>query len=366
MSDKGQESAEEREAVSAGTRDGHGSVWSVVIGWNHSGDTLECLESLGRSRGVALRRLYVDNGSTDEEVARILDGAPGVSVVRHPVNVGVPRGFNGGLSWALTHGADWIFMANNDTLVDQDCIRVLLDAAKRHPRAGILVPRILYHDAKDVVWSAGSRYRRFPPSIVMRKSDVPDDPRYLRGEDLEFTTLCTVLVRGQALKDAGLMGPNFLYYCEDYDLALRIREAGWGVRFVPEGRTWHKVARVTRDGPTSPSFWRTYGRSEAIFRRLHRDCWWMTGLAHKAYILLRSLYEGNAECVRNFLSGYREGARLELRPVPRWDGEGVGKVVGVRCAIERGVGPDRTGEGAAECTYPSSRHGVDTNTERNR
>lgn len=302
------------------------SVWSVVLGWNHAGDTLECLESLGRSRGVLLKRLYVDNGSTDEEVKQVLDGAPGVSVIRHPVNVGVPRGFNGGLSWALTHGAEWVFMANNDTIVDEDCIRILLEAAQRYPRAGILVPRIFYHDTKDVVWSAGSRYRRFPPSIVMRKSSIHNDPQYLQETDLEFTTLCTVLVRAQALKDAGLMGSDFLYYCEDYDLALRIREAGWTIRFVPEGRSWHKVARVTREGPSSPTFWQTYGRSEAIFGRLHRRHWWMTGPAHLAYLLLRSLYEGSPRCVANFVKGYREGMGQKLKATPRWTGEGVDAV----------------------------------------
>jgi GT2 family glycosyltransferase len=308
----------------------HAGVWAVVLGWNHAEDTVECLASLAASRPTAPTLLYTDNGSRDEEVRKVLDGVPLAKVVRHPANVGVPRGFNGGLSWALRQGAEFVFMANNDTILDPDCIATLLRAATEFPKAGILVPRILYHDAKDVVWSAGSRYRRFPPSIVMRKSTIADDPRYRKGADLEFTTLCTVLVRAEALKAAGLMSPNFLYYCEDYDLALRVREAGWSIRFVPEARSWHKVARVTREGPTSPAFWLTYGRSEAVFRRLHADRWWMTGRAHLAYLLLRSLYEGNMECVKRFLEGHREGMRQELRPPARWDGEGVDTVVAVR------------------------------------
>jgi hypothetical protein len=52
----------------------------------------------------------------------------------------------------------------------------------------------------------------------------------------------------------------------------------------------------------------------------------MTGSAHLAYLLLRSLYEGSPRCVANFLKGYREGTRQELKPTPKWNGEGVDTV----------------------------------------
>lgn len=294
-------------------------VWAVVLGWNHAADTIECLQSLSMVRPTPPSLLYVDNGSRPEEVEQVLKAVPQVSVIRHSSNVGVPRGFNAGLAFALRKGADFVFMANNDTIVAEDCIETLLDGAQRYPEAGILVPRIFYHDAKDVVWSAGSRYRWFPPSIVMRKSSIPDDPRYRREESLEFTTLCTVLVRATALKAAGLMNPNFLYYCEDYELALRIRKAGHSIMMIPAGRTWHKVARVTRDGPSSPTFWETYGRSEAVFRRLHPTERWMTGAVHRLYLMARSLYEGKSVALRHFRKGYGEGMEQPFKPLARWD-----------------------------------------------
>ena len=145
------------------------SVWALVLGWNHAEDTVECLRSLRASQGVDVKLLYTDNGSTPDQVEQVCREVPGAAVIRHPKNVGVPRGFNGGLAYALQHGADHIFMANNDTTVAPDAIRILLDAAEREPRAGILMPRIFYYDDPDLVWSAGSRFRRFPPAIVMRK-----------------------------------------------------------------------------------------------------------------------------------------------------------------------------------------------------
>ena len=309
---------------------GEPRVWAVVLGWDHVEDTLECLESLRRTEGVAVRLLYVDNGSKPETAARVLDECPDTLVIRHPRNVGVSRGFNGGLAFALQRDAEFVFMANNDTIMTPQTLGQLLAAADAEPGAGILVPKIYYHGAPDVVWSAGARFRRFPPVVVMQKTSGPDDGRYDHGTELEFTTLCTVLVRGQALRDAGLMNPNFIVYCEDYELAQRVRDAGYGIRLVPEARTLHKVERVTREGSSKPGFWKMYGRSEAIFARLLPQHRLLTGPLHRLYLQGRCLYEGGRMGLTNFRQGWREGSAMPLRPPARWDGESVDPVEIVR------------------------------------
>ena len=306
-------------------------VWAVVLGWNHAEDTIECLDSLARCRDVSLRRLYVDNGSRPEEAQKVLDGAPGVEVIRHEQNVGVSRGFNGGLAWALRKGADFVFMANNDTIMTPDSIALLLQAAAKRPTVGMLVPKIYYHEAPDTLWSAGARFRCFPPAIVMNKTKGPDDGRYDGQGDLDFSTLCTVLIRAEALKAMGLMDPNFLFYFEDYDFCLRMRESGWGIALVPEARTQHKVARVTRAGSSSPLFWETSGRSAAIFSRRHGGRHpWLAGPAMRGYVSLRARFEGGREAAGPFCRGMKDGLAMALKPVVAWNDRAVDPVTALR------------------------------------
>lgn len=308
------------------------NLWAVVLGWNHAEDTIECLQSLAAgSPACGLNLLFVDNGSSDDQVDQVARSAPdGTVILRHPANVGVSRGFNAGLKFALEQGVDYIFMANNDTTVAPDAIEQLLQAAEAEPHAGILVPKIHYYSDPNVVWSAGARYRRLPPAIVMLKTPEADDGRFDAIHNLEFSTLCTVLIRGTALQAAGLMNPNYVYYCEDYDLSLRIRNAGYSIQLVHGARTFHKVERVTRDGASSPNFWRNYGRSEAIFRRHFPRARWMTGLPHIAYLQARNLYEGGTTAVRHFHSGYRMGTTETLRPIPQWNEPAVDPVIQVQ------------------------------------
>jgi len=143
----------------------------------------------------------------------------------------------------------------------------------------------------------------------MRKTPAADDGRFDDDSSLFFATLCTVLLRSDTLRDVGLMNPNFLFYYEDYDLCQRIRDGGYGIRLVPESKTFHKVERVTRDSTASSSFWVTYGRSYGVFSRFHRRHWWMSGPMHAGYVMARSFYEGGAESLSNFRKGFREGKR---------------------------------------------------------
>lgn len=292
-------------------------VWAVVLGYNHPDVTLECLHSLAQVRYAPFTVLYVDNGSEPAACEQVLQNAPRCGVLRLEPNAGVAGGFNAGLRHALANGADYVVILNNDTTVDPDFVRHLVDAAVAHPDAGLAVPKIYYYDHPDVVWSAGSTFRRFPPVITMRKTRTADDGRFDRPQALDYATFCVILFSRAMLERAGLMDPDYHFLYEDYDLCIRAREAGFSIRYAPQAHVRHKISLTTGAGTPNPKFWHTYGRSEAIFRRKFRRYRWLTGWTHALYIVLRFVFEGNRYGVKPYLEGWRQGARDPLQPPPR-------------------------------------------------
>lgn len=293
-------------------------VWAVVLGYNHPEDSIECLHSLEAADWPGLRLLYVDNGSErsacDQVVAQTRCG-----VLRLEPNAGVAGGLNAGIRHAVAHGAEYIVILNNDTIVDRQAVSRLVRAGEANPRAGLIAPKIFYHAEPRLVWSAGSVFRRFPPVIVMRKTKVPDDGRYDRPADMAFATFCVIALRRGMVQAAGLLDPDYHFLYEDYDLCLRAAVAGFGVRYEPGAQVWHKISRTTGAGTPNPNFWRTYGRSEAIFSRKFRRHRWLTGRLHALYIVLRFLYEGNWYGLRPYIAGWRQGAADPLSPPPPLD-----------------------------------------------
>lgn len=292
-------------------------VWIVTLGYNHIDDTLECLQSITASEGGPYTLLFVDNASTDGSPEKVRTAFPTAHVLENGANLGFARGFNEGLKYAAAHGAQYVFMINNDTIVDPACVKNLLADAEANPGAGIWVPKILYYADRGVIWSAGSRFRAFPPAVVMRGTRHPDDGTFDSPRTLRYATSCALLFSRAFLSEVGLLDGDYFIMCDDYDLSIRALEAKVPIRFVPEARMWHKVSKSTGVGTPNPFFWKQYGRSTAILFRKHANHPWVTGPVAFLYILARMVVEGHRYGFRPFLEGWREGRRATLTPPER-------------------------------------------------
>jgi GT2 family glycosyltransferase len=288
-------------------------VWVIVLTWNNYADTAECLESLRGLIYPNYRVLVVDNGSIDGTPKRTRATFPEVIVLENGANLGVPAGYNVGFRYALEHDADYVMMLNNDTIVDSELLTHLVAAAQSEP-AGILVAVAYYYQNPGSIWSAGARYRRFPPAVVMEKRLFSPNNGYHR---LEYAIGCCILISRAAFERAGLLDETYRFMWEDLDLARRVHAAGLPILQVPDAKIWHKVSRSTR--PETDLFWEVHGESGAIFHRRHGSYWTMA--VHLGYFALREfVLKRQWRFLRPFLRGLRMGLSRPLKPFPRIEG----------------------------------------------
>ena len=289
----------------------------VVLAFNNVSDTIECIESIQSLCYPNVRCLVVDNGSTDGTSQILEHRFPSITLVRTMVNRGVPTGFNLGIRSALKAGASFVFLINNDTSVAPDLVSVLVDHAESHANAAIVMPKILYYDHRDTVWSAGARRRRFPPSIVFIGLGRPDD-EFTEVKTIEYAPSCGLLVRRSVFERIGLFDEGYRFYYDDWDFSLRVRDAGYQIDFVPMARMWHKVSRTIRK--RRDEFWRTWGESAARFYRRHGHPVVLSLPIHLGYIVAREVVQGNASSVPYFVVGLLRGLTSPLRPYPTVSG----------------------------------------------
>ena len=77
----------------------------ILVNWNGWRDTLQCLESCAKLAYPHLEIIVVDNGSTDDSVARLRERFPGLRLIETGANLGFAGGNNAGLHAALSMGA---------------------------------------------------------------------------------------------------------------------------------------------------------------------------------------------------------------------------------------------------------------------
>jgi GT2 family glycosyltransferase len=217
-----------------------GDVWLLVVNWNGAALLPACLESLSRL-GPGVRVLVLDNGSTDGSAAAAAHW-PGVEWVPLGANRGFAAANNVGIERALDGGARWIGLVNPDLRVEPGWLAALLAAGEEDARAGLLQGLVLFEDRPDVVNSTGLEIDRIGRG---RDRDFGRPVAELDRRDgpIAGASGGAVLLRAGMLREIGLLDPAFFAYCEDVDLSLRARRAGWRALYVSGARARHGYER---------------------------------------------------------------------------------------------------------------------------
>ncbi|MCA9973287.1 MAG: glycosyltransferase family 2 protein, partial [Anaerolineales bacterium] len=240
-----------------------------------------------------LQTLVVDNGSTDDSVARIRAACPDAHLLAHPENSGFARGTNLGIARALELGAAYVFILNNDTLLAPDLLAQLL--AQPTPDAGPLAPIIYYAAAPHTVWSLGAE---FNPWLLETRADVrgqEDHGQWPAVLPRDFVPACGLLAHRDLFTRIGMFDARFFMYYEDLDFCLRVRQAGLPLRVVTTAKMWHKVS-LSSGGSDSPNERYWMARSSVLYFRKHARPWqwplvifWRSGSALRtSWRLLRA------------------------------------------------------------------------------
>jgi GT2 family glycosyltransferase len=282
---------------------------SVILNWERPEDTLECIRSVERST-VQTEIIVVDNGSRDDST-QLIAQASSVQLLALTSNLGFAGGFNAGIEKALASGADWIFILNNDTVIDPMAIAHLIKTSW-----DVAVPKILRYDAADRLWAAGARWRRFPPSVVMRGfgwygQGEQDGTMWDTECSLEYATGCALMVRRHVFERVGLFDPIYENYMEDYDWCYRVRQAGLMLGYVPMARVLHKVSHSLGEG--SPRKWQYLGRNTALFYLRHRRFSLCHLMVHVAWVSMREIVKGQWRGIQWYWHGLQEGMQVAGR-----------------------------------------------------
>ena len=219
------------------------SVYIILLNWHGWRDTIACLDSLVSLDYNDYRVLVVDNGSTDDSVARIRAAHPEVPIIETGRNLGFSGGCNVGIRRALEDGADYVWLLNNDTTVDPQALTAMVAVAEADPGVGAVGSVLYYLDSpKDIqawgggrvcFWTGRSRHLLHP---------VP-------GARLHYLTAASTLLRRRALEEVGLLDENtFFMYWEDTDFSFRLRKAGWRLAVADQSIVLHREHAATGKG----------------------------------------------------------------------------------------------------------------------
>ena len=223
------------------------AVSIVIINWNKSALTLDCLRSIAEhTRSVPYEVIVVDNGSAADEIEILKQGCADKPVnliwLRHNRSFGEAN--NIGVEAA---SAKYVLLVNNDVTFTQSHLETLLRALQSGFRAGAVGPRFVYPDGR--LQEAGGYVRPDGRTVQHGKDDSPN--ALIAGPGLHIVDYCSaacLLLRRDVFLSIGGFDPLFepAYY-EDVDLCIRLRSIALFTYYCGDATVIHEEGATSRE-----------------------------------------------------------------------------------------------------------------------
>jgi len=260
----------------------------VIVTWNQTELTLDCLQALEQA-GVALADAWViDNGSTPAALPIIHARFPMAQTLRLEANCGFTGGSNTGAHAALAAGVDYLFLLNNDALVAPTTLPALLNVIESDPQIAAVSPKVYYDTAGKIIQSVGMTIDPASGQARMLGANEPDHGQHEQIAERDALFGCAMLIRRAAWEQAGPFWEPFFNYAEETDWCLRARRLGWRLLYVPNAVVRHRTSSSL--GWDSPLKIYLIARNQLYLRRRHKPGGWRDwrGLAYSLYVAGRT------------------------------------------------------------------------------
>lgn len=289
-------------------------VCAVVVNYNGADVTRVCVDSLRSGEGPRVHVVIADNASdaADVEALEVAYGeADDVEIVRVPENRHFAGGVNAGAVRALEIGATHIFILNNDTVIERDCVARLVATCDAHPEAGLVGPALLdLGDRRPL--SLGERYSvwsmAFPRTLLKVRSTGDGTPYAVGG-----IMGSALIVSRECFERVGAYDESVLVYYEEVDFCLRARALGYQPMIDPNAVVLHDGMRGFTAGITPYAAYLKCRNQLWLMRKHGRVLDWLLFVPIYAGLIVGSaaIYALRAkwDVVRSIGEGTRDGIR---------------------------------------------------------
>jgi GT2 family glycosyltransferase len=244
----------------------------VIVNYNVCDLLRDCLKSVYASTGVKFDVCVVDNASSDESADMVSREFPQAHLIRNTENTGYAAANNLGLrhfgfssqqsavSSQQSELPRYALLLNPDTVVPPDAFTRMIQLMDDHPDFGVSGPKLVRLDGSlDLAcrrgfpsvevsfWRLTKLSRIFPHSRRFGRYNMTYlDPE--QAAEIDSVVGAFMLVRREAIEQAGLLDEIFWMYGEDLDWAYRIKQCGWKVYYYPQVVVTHvKRASSSQD-----------------------------------------------------------------------------------------------------------------------
>lgn len=216
-------------------------VFVIIVTYNGKQWYDRCFGSL-RASEMPVNVVVIDNASSDDTVSYIQTNFPEIHIITSEINLGFGQGNNRGIRYAMDHGADYVFLLNQDAWIEPNTLTGLVEVYKKNTEYGILSP--MHLDAhKSCIEKGLLVFLTYHEHINLEL--ISDFYMGLKKEvyDVREVNAAAWLLPRRTLETVGGFDPIFFHYAEDDNYLSRVLYHELKIGLVPLVTICHDTER---------------------------------------------------------------------------------------------------------------------------
>ncbi len=246
----------------------------VILHFANKKQTQDCLNSVNKleAKGFEIEVIVVNN-RIGEDLSDLEEKFKQCLFLKTGQNLGYAGGNNFGIKKALKAKADFIFLLNNDTILDKKILVELIKVASLNKKSGLLGPKIYFapgyefhkeryqkEERGKVFWYAGGLLDWRNMIASHRGVDEVDFGQYDLSTPTDFVSGCAMFIKKEVFEKIGFFDERYFLYLEDVDFCQRAKRAGFDLLYVPQAKLWHVNAGSSQVGGPLHDYFLTRNR----------------------------------------------------------------------------------------------------------
>ena len=214
----------------------------ILVNWNTKQLLINCIDSIIENVKLTYEIWVVDNASSDGSVDAVKNRFPDINIIQNNTNLGFAAANNKALKQI---NAKYALLLNTDTIIKPYSIEALFDYLESSPEAAMACGQLLNADG-----SKQNSIANFPHPFTLLFNETVLRllfPSKFPSKRKEYSTPISIdscigaclMVRKIAIEKVGLFDDRYFFFMEETDWALRMKNAGWKICFVPQAEIVH-------------------------------------------------------------------------------------------------------------------------------
>lgn len=235
-------------------------IIAIVVSYNGRRWYDRCFSSLYNSN-IPIDCVVIDNASTDGTVNYIKEHFPHIYLFENKKNLGFAEANNIGIRFAIDHGADYIFLLNQDAWVEKNTIAELLKTFEENESVAIASPIHLNGEYSGL----DSRFCEAMPWLFASDSYMKKLAKYY---PVRFVNAAAWMISRKSIEVVGGFDTSLYTHCgEDNDYCQRACFHGFSIVVNTQCTICHDRGYRDPNNDVNRKEWRDVLRKEEIAAR---------------------------------------------------------------------------------------------------